>query len=53
MRLLAVGTKAESVRRYLERLGEPADPPLQAPARGPPYWKSMVLRRKAGDVSAA
>ncbi len=33
-RLLAVVAKIEGVRRCLERLGEPAEPPVQAPARG-------------------
>ena len=39
--------KASSVARYLAKLGEPTDVPTRSPSRGPPYWKSPVLRRKA------
>jgi hypothetical protein len=53
MKLLAVVTEAKRVRRYLEKVGERTDVPEPSPARGPPYWKSAVLRRKAGDVAAA
>ena len=53
MRLLAMVTESKSVARYLRALGEPTDAPPQAPARGPPYWKSRVLRRAAiGDEAA-
>jgi hypothetical protein len=52
MKLLAIVTEPKSVARYLSALGEPADVPARAPCRGPPYWKSAVLRRKAlGDVA--
>ncbi|MCC6524189.1 MAG: hypothetical protein IT373_16125 [Polyangiaceae bacterium] len=27
--------------------GEPTEPPPRSPNRGPPYWKSRVLRKKA------
>ena len=53
MRLLATVTEPKSVARYLRALGEPTDGPARAPARGPPYWKSRVLRRAAiGDEAA-
>jgi len=36
-----------------DALGESTDAPARAPARGPPYWRSRVLRRAAGEVSVA
>jgi len=53
MRLLAMVTDAKSVARYLRALGEAMETPGRAPARGPPYWKSRVLRRAASDDHAA
>ena len=53
MRLVALVTEAASVRRFLRALGESTDAPARAEARGPPYWRSRVLRRAAGDVSVA
>jgi hypothetical protein len=47
MKLLAMFTDANSVERYLAKLGEPIDVPGRSPSRGPPYWKSSVLRLKA------
>ena len=38
---------------YLRPLGEPTEAPERTPARGPPYWRSRVLRRQAGVVDAA
>jgi hypothetical protein len=53
MRLLAMVTDAKSVTRYLRALGEPTEAPATAPARGPPYWQSRILRRAAtGDEAA-
>ena len=50
---MAMVTNPVSIARYLAQLGELADVPPRAPSRGPPYWKSTVLRRKAlGDVGA-
>jgi Putative transposase len=46
MKLLAMVTEPESVRRYLLRIGEPTDVPARSPSRGPPFWKSLVLRLK-------
>ncbi|MBK5256569.1 MAG: hypothetical protein JJE39_11090 [Vicinamibacteria bacterium] len=41
-----------SIARYLAAAGELTDVPSRAPGRGPPYWKSQVLRRQAlGDDS--
>jgi hypothetical protein len=47
MKLLALVTESKSVARYLRAIGEPTDTPGRSPSRGPPYWKSIVLRRKA------
>jgi hypothetical protein len=53
MRLLAMVTEPKSVAGYLRGLGEPTDGPARAPARGPPYWKSRILRRAIlGDEAA-
>jgi hypothetical protein len=53
MRVVALVTEAASVRRFLRGLGESTDAPARAPARGPSYWRSRVLRRAAGEVSVA
>ena len=47
MKLLAMITDGKSVERYLTKLGEPTDVPGRSPSRGPPYWKSRVLRLKS------
>jgi hypothetical protein len=49
MKLLAMVTEPESVARYLAKIGEPPCVPARSPNRGPPYWKSTVLRRQAGS----
>jgi hypothetical protein len=46
MRLLAMVTDPKSIRRYLAKVGEPTEPPARSPSRGPPFWKSVVLRQK-------
>jgi len=52
MKLLAIVSEPESIARYLAGVGEPYEPPVRSPNRGPPYWKSTVLRRKAlGDAA--
>ncbi|MFC1643146.1 hypothetical protein ACFL5O_10770 [Myxococcota bacterium] len=43
-------TRPASIRRYLRHLGEPTEPPALAPARAPPYFKSLALRRKLGEL---
>ena len=53
MRLVALVTEPASIRRFLRGLRETSDAPVRAPARGPPYWKSRVLRRAAGETSGA
>ena len=47
MKLVAMLTEPRSVRRYLTGLGELVDVPRRSPSRGPPYWRSTVLRQKA------
>jgi hypothetical protein len=47
MKLLAMITDGASVERYLTKLGEPTDAPARSASRGPPYWKSRVLRLKS------
>ena len=38
MRIVAFTTEASPVQRILTHIGEPAEPPPIAPARGPPVW---------------
>jgi hypothetical protein len=45
MRLLAVIKDPAQVARYLAAVGEATEEPRRSPVRGPPYWKSRVLRR--------
>ena len=48
--LLAVVKNPVGIARYLAAAGELTDVPSRSPGRGPPYWKSQVLRRQAlGD----
>ena len=50
MKLVAMVTDPKSIARTLAALGELTEVPDRSPSRGPPYWKSTVLRRKAlGD----
>lgn len=45
-------TELKSVTRYLASLGESADVPARSPNRGPPSWKSTILRQRAfGDAA--
>jgi hypothetical protein len=51
MKLVAMVTEPRNIVRFLSALGEPTDVPARSPNRGPPYWKSTVVRRKAlGDA---
>lgn len=52
MRLVALVTAAQSITRILKHLGEPTEPPLRAPARGPPYFASAALRAKPAEQRA-
>ncbi|WP_438038682.1 hypothetical protein [Sorangium sp. So ce128] len=51
MKLAAMITEPSNIARFLTALGESTAVPGRSPNRGPPYWKSTVLRRKAlGDA---
>ncbi len=47
MRLLAVIKEPGNVLRYLAGVGETTEVPRRSPDRGPPHWKSRVLRLHA------
>ena len=54
MKLVALITDPTSAARHLRGIGELTSVPERSPSRGPPYWKSTVLRRKAlgyGDTA--
>lgn len=50
--LIAFVTAAESVQRILTHLGEPAEPPRVAPARGPPLWDDPLAPLPDWDAMA-
>lgn len=50
MLLRALVTAAETVTRFLRRLGEDPEPPPIAPPRRPPFFTSPALRRRLGEV---
>jgi hypothetical protein len=52
MRILALVRGPDEVRRFLQALGEPTEPPTRTPARGPPYWASRALRIRSGADAA-
>ena len=53
MRLLAMVTEPASIASVLAAAGEPTELPPRSPNRGPPYWRSRVLRRRVlGDDDA-
>jgi hypothetical protein len=50
MKLLGLVKDAASIARTLDAAGEATEVPRRSPGRGPPYWKSRVLRLKVlGD----
>ena len=53
MRLCALITAAASIERLLRHIGEPTETPPLSPARGPPFFKSRVLRRKLDEFGGA
>ena len=46
MKLLALVKGPASIARYLATVGEATEVKRRSPGRGPPYWKSRVLRRQ-------
>ncbi|HEY6723730.1 MAG TPA: hypothetical protein VI197_06845 [Polyangiaceae bacterium] len=53
MKLRALVMTTASIERYLRWLGERVDPPVLAPARDPPYFKSQMIRRRLGEPAQA
>jgi hypothetical protein len=49
MRIIAFITDAGTVRKILDHLGESAQPPRIAPARGPPLWEAAMAQERAGN----
>jgi len=50
MKLLGLVKNPASIARTLATVGEEPEVPQRSPGRGPPYWKSRVLRRQVlGD----
>jgi hypothetical protein len=37
-------TEVKPIKRILDHIGEPANPPPMAPARGPPHWETDFAR---------
>ena len=46
MKLLAIVKDPTRIAPYLTAQGEPTQAPCRSPRRGPPYWRSRVLRRQ-------
>ncbi|MGH8650403.1 MAG: hypothetical protein ACREUP_14040, partial [Burkholderiales bacterium] len=44
MKLLAMVEEPARIARLLAAAGEPTEVKHRSPGRGPPYWKSRVLR---------
>jgi hypothetical protein len=54
IRLIAFITDPAPIRKILEAIGEPLDPPPLAPARGPPTpWPDLVQAHDDRDVVQA
>jgi hypothetical protein len=49
MKLRALVITSAGIERYLRWLGEPTEAPARASARGPPWFKSRVIRRRLGE----
>ena len=49
MKLRALVITSAGIERYLKWLGEPTEPPQLAPSRGPPFFKSRVIRSGLGE----
>ena len=49
----ALTMTSAGIERYLAWLGEPTEPPRLAPARAPPYFKSVAVRRRLGEPAQA
>jgi len=51
MRIIAFIIEGSTVRKILDHLGESAQPPRIAPARGPPLWEAAMASERAGNDS--
>lgn len=49
MRIIAFIDDASTVRKILDHIGESAQSPRIAPARGPPLWEAAMAHRQAGN----
>ena len=49
MRIIAFINDASDVRKILDHIGESAQPPRIAPARGPPLWELAAVSAQAGN----
>ena len=49
MRIIAFIDDASTVRKILDHIGESAQPPRIAPARGPPLWEAARATEQAGN----
>jgi len=47
MRIISFITDASAVRKILDHIGESAQPPRIAPARGPPLWEAARASEQA------
>ncbi len=52
MRLLAVITDLANAARLLRHHGEPLEPPVRAPPRDAPYFKTLVVPRRQPTASS-
>ena len=53
MRLVTVLKQPARIARYLAAAGEATELPRRSPSRGPPYWRSQLLRLKALGYSGS
>jgi hypothetical protein len=49
MRIIAFIDDASTVRKILDHIGESTQPPIIAPARGPPLWEAARASGQAGN----
>ena len=52
LRIVAFLTESSPVQRILHHIGEPAEPPRIAPARGPPAWDDELEPQPDWDALA-
>ena len=52
IQIISFVIETPSVRRILEHIGEPMEPPRVSPARGPPIWDEEINQDSLGDPLA-